>query len=54
MKTKWQNAFKANATDLWGAMNANLKNDLRITNPADLTDLINDTSSKLYNFVTVQ
>ncbi len=60
LKTKWQNAFKANATDLWDVVNQNtlLKTDLGLTgsnnNAAGLNSLINDTSSKLYNFVTVQ
>ncbi len=54
IKTQMKSVFSGNAPDIFQSMKTTLKSDLGADNLPDFLDLVNDTNSKLYNFIDIK
>ena len=54
VKTQMKSVLSGKVDDIFDAMSPNLKNSLGIDDIDDLSDLINYTSSNLYNFIDIK
>ena len=54
VKTQMKEIISNNAPDIFEAMKPSVRTDLKAENLADFLDLVNNTNSKLYNFIEVK